>query len=222
MRHSGRDRTSLGRQACRERKRGSGRPFMPASPPNTASPFEPNQFHSEFGYFAPTMRFRRKAALTVKAAALGAIVGAVAVFVVVMDREEKAFTMVSTSLPSTAGSPASPPPATSTPAQARPVQATQVQPTPVQPTQAPPMRAASAPVSPMPVSPMPTPATPALAMQMSSKPGSSAPPATRGAASARVVAAKGWPQVPFVPESVALPAAVPVVVPATAPATPTV
>ena len=61
-----------------------------------ASPSDATQFHPEFGYLVPTMRARRKAALTIKAAALGVLVGAAAMFVLVMDREERALTMVST------------------------------------------------------------------------------------------------------------------------------
>jgi hypothetical protein len=80
---------------------------MPASPPYAApSQFDATQFHSEFGYLAPTIRFRRKVALTLKGGALGALVGAVAVFVVVTDREEKAFTMLSTPVLTIPASPA--------------------------------------------------------------------------------------------------------------------
>ena len=80
---------------------------MPASPPNAAPlQFDATQFHSEFGYLAPTMRFRRKAALALKGGALGAVVGAVAVFVAVTDREEKAFTMLSTPVQTIPASPA--------------------------------------------------------------------------------------------------------------------
>jgi hypothetical protein len=55
------------------------------------------QFHPEFGYLAPTMRYRRKIALTLKGAVLGALAGAVAMFAMTMDREEdKALTMLAT------------------------------------------------------------------------------------------------------------------------------
>ena len=45
---------------------------MPASPPDaTRSQLDASQFHSEFGYLAPTIRFRRKAGLTLKPRRLG-------------------------------------------------------------------------------------------------------------------------------------------------------
>lgn len=70
---------------------------MSASPPHaTPSQFDAAQYHPEFGYLAPTIRFRRKAALTLKGLVWGALVGAIATFVVVMDREERALTMLST------------------------------------------------------------------------------------------------------------------------------
>jgi hypothetical protein len=89
---------------------------MPASPSDaTPSQFDATRFHPEFGYLVPTMRVRRKAALTIKAAALGVLVGAAAMFVLVMDREERALTMVSTPVLAT---PVLATPARSTPAQA--------------------------------------------------------------------------------------------------------
>jgi hypothetical protein len=54
------------------------------------------ELHPEFGYFAPTMRFRRKVALTLKGAALGLLVGAVTVFFMTIEREEQALTMLAT------------------------------------------------------------------------------------------------------------------------------
>jgi hypothetical protein len=80
-----------------------------------ASPSDATQFHPEFGYLVPTMRARRKAALTIKAAALGVLVGAAAMFVLVMDREERALTMVSTPVLAT--------PVLTTPARSTPMQA---------------------------------------------------------------------------------------------------
>jgi hypothetical protein len=64
--------------------------------PSDASRYDAGQFHPEFGYFAPTMRFRSKAWLTLKAVALGALAGSVAVFFLTMEREQKALTMLAT------------------------------------------------------------------------------------------------------------------------------
>ena len=63
---------------------------MPASPPTAVpSQYDATQFHSEFGYLAPTIRFRRKVALTLKGGALGALFGAAVVFVVVMTARKR-------------------------------------------------------------------------------------------------------------------------------------
>ncbi len=83
-----------------------------------ASPSDATQFHPEFGYLVPTIGARRKVALTIKAAALGGLVGAAAMFVLVMDREERALTMVSTPVLAT--------PVSATPARSSPTQAAAV------------------------------------------------------------------------------------------------
>ena len=63
----------------------------------SASPsYDTGQFHPEFGYFAPTMRFRSKVWLALKAVTLGVLAGAVAMFFLTMEREEKALTMLAT------------------------------------------------------------------------------------------------------------------------------
>ena len=63
----------------------------------SASPsYDAGQFHPEFGYFAPTMRFRSKVWLALKAVTLGVLAGAVAMFFLTMEREEKALTMLAT------------------------------------------------------------------------------------------------------------------------------
>jgi hypothetical protein len=70
---------------------------MSASPPDVPSQFNAAELHPEFGYLAPTMRFRRKVGLTLKGVALGALAGAVAMFFATMEREEeKALTMLAT------------------------------------------------------------------------------------------------------------------------------
>ncbi len=170
---------------------------MPASPPTAVpSQYDATQFHSEFGYLAPTIRFRRKVALTLKGGALGALFGAAAVFVVVMDREEKAFTMLSTPV-ATAPAPIAPapltvalaPPASSVPASPVPASSAPVAYKP----------AASAPVSRPPVSRPPVvaaaPASPAQTPSVTPRP-------------AATQIAGGSPSVRFVPEAFALPAAV--------------
>jgi hypothetical protein len=63
----------------------------------SASPsYDVGQFHPEFGYFAPTMRFRSKVWLALKAVTLGVLAGAVAMFFLTIEREEKALTMLAT------------------------------------------------------------------------------------------------------------------------------
>jgi hypothetical protein len=64
--------------------------------PTDASRYDAGQFHPEFGYFAPTMRFWSKAWLGLKGVALGALAGAVAVFFLTKEREEKALAMLAT------------------------------------------------------------------------------------------------------------------------------
>lgn len=68
---------------------------MSASPSNMPS-VDAVQIHPDFGYLAPTMRFRRRFALTLKAGVLGALAGAAGVFFVTIDREDKAMTMLAT------------------------------------------------------------------------------------------------------------------------------
>jgi hypothetical protein len=171
---------------------------MSASPPYVApSQFDAPQFHSEFGYFAPTMRFRRKLALTLKGGALGALVGAVAVFVVVMDREEKAFTMLST-------------PVLTIPASSAPVLS----------TQAPSMPVTAAPASPALVVAMPMSSKPGAPAQETSRRVAAAPASSAQVPLAQVAsgpasltpaqaAAINSARVRFVPEALALPTAVP-------------
>ena len=100
---------------------------MSASPSDMSSQLDAG--HPEFGYLAPTMRFRRKLALTLKAAIFGAAAGAVAVFFVTIDREEEqALTMLATPVLIT---PASSTPTPSASAEATPAPATS--PTPSRP-----------------------------------------------------------------------------------------
>ena len=172
---------------------------MPASPSNhSSSTYDPTQFHSEFGYLAPTMRFRRKVALTLKGGTLGALAGVVAMFFMVMDRgEERAFTMLSTPVVTAPASPMI------------------AQPAPSGPTPSP--RAA-----PTPAPVVAAPAAPVVAMPMSSKPGAPAheprprvaaapvPSATpSSAASASLtpaqLAAVNAARIRYVPESLAVP-----------------
>ena len=68
---------------------------MSASPSNMPS-VDAVQIHPDFGYLAPTLRFRRKFALTLKAAIFGALAGAVAMFFVAVNREDKPLTMLAT------------------------------------------------------------------------------------------------------------------------------
>lgn len=112
---------------------------MSATPSEMPSQVDAGQFHPEFGYLAPTMRYRRKVALTLKGAVLGALGGAVAMFVVSMDREEeKALAMLATpvALPPVSSMPAVPTPVSSaaTPAALKP---TPIAATPASPTRTP-------------------------------------------------------------------------------------
>jgi hypothetical protein len=160
---------------------------MPASRFDGMPPrFDASEFHPEFGYLAPTMRFRRKVALTLMGALWGVLIGAGtgAVLYAVMDREEqKAHAMLA--------SPVLTPPATSTPASALP------------PAAAPsaPLRYArprSVPRPPRVVSVPPTPAPPA---EPSSTPKTPAP--------TRTAVANASAEVRFVPQSIALPMVAP-------------
>jgi len=164
---------------------------MPAAVPSPSqSSVDASQFHSEFGYLAPTIRFRRKVALTLKGGTLGVLVGAVAMFFVVMDRgEERAFTMLSS------------------PAATMPVPPTSA----AAPIPAPPAAA------PSPALAVAAPAAPVVAMPMSSKPGAPANESrlrvATAPASASVpltpaqLAAINAARVRFVPESLAVPVA---------------
>lgn len=68
---------------------------MPASPTGAnPSQLDTPPFHPEFGYFAPTMRLRRQAVLTLKGALWGSLVGAVAMFFMGADRDEKGLRML--------------------------------------------------------------------------------------------------------------------------------
>ena len=101
---------------------------MSASPSEMSSQLDAG--HPEFGYLAPTMRFRRKLALTLKAAIFGAAAGAVAVFFATIDREEQALTMLATPV---LIEPASSTPAPSAPAEATPAPAPATSPAPSRP-----------------------------------------------------------------------------------------
>jgi hypothetical protein len=59
-----------------------------------APPAGANQFHPEFGYFAPTIRFRRQAILTLKGALWGTLLGAIAMFFMGVEREDKGSPML--------------------------------------------------------------------------------------------------------------------------------
>jgi hypothetical protein len=157
---------------------------MPASRFDGMPPrFDASQFHPEFGYLAPTMRLRRKVALTLMGALWGVLIGAGTVFYVVITREEqKAQAMLASPVLTTptTSAPASEPPAAalSAPSQSAPTQLA-----------ARPSRVASAP---------PTPAPPT---EPSSTP-KSAPPT-------RTAVANGPAEVRFVPQSIALPMVAP-------------
>jgi hypothetical protein len=107
---------------------------MSASPSDIPSQLEAP--HPEFGYLAPTKRFRRKIGLTIKAAVFGALAGAVAMYFVANDRDERPVTMLAT--------PVLIAPAASTPTPAAPTAPTVATPAP------------SAPASPTPAPSKPT------------------------------------------------------------------
>ena len=127
---------------------------MPASPSNAGtSQFNPPQFggpqvHPEFGYLAPTVRFRRKFVLLLEGVACGALVGAVAMFFATMEREEgKASAMLATPMlvaptPSAASSAA---PSAATPSASTASVPTKSTPKVSKPGSSPPASAASTP-----------------------------------------------------------------------------
>jgi hypothetical protein len=72
-------------------------------PPRTASTLlDRSLVHPEFGYLAPSVSLRRRIALVLKGAMAGAFVGAATVFVLVMEREERALAFASTPVVSAA------------------------------------------------------------------------------------------------------------------------
>jgi hypothetical protein len=149
------------------------------------SHLEASQFHPEFGYFAPTMRFRRKVSLTLIGALWGVLIGAGAVLYAAMEREERAHAMLAS-------------PVLATPIAAPPASAPSMSPTSTQPVSAsqisPPPAAKSARVAAVPSSTLPS-------KTAFSTPASPIAP--------RAAASKGITPVPFVPESIALPMAAP-------------
>ena len=58
-------------------------------PDNSPPRFYPVQFHPEFGYLAPTLRFRSKLSLVGKGVAFGLIVGIIVAIAVSPDRQER-------------------------------------------------------------------------------------------------------------------------------------
>ena len=162
---------------------------MPASQLNAgASQFNPPQFggpqvHPEFGYLAPTVRFRRKFTLLLEGVACGVLVGAVAMFFATMEREEeKAVAMLATPMLTTPVSSAA---------------------TPSSPIASAPAATASTPAA-----SRPGPAAPAASPPTVAKPGSSTPASVTSTPS-QTAAVRGFAPVRFVPESIALPAAAP-------------
>ena len=95
---------------------------MSASPSDMPSQLEAP--HPEFGYLAPTKRYRRKITLTLKAAVLGGLSGAAAMYFLTIDREDKPLTMLATpvliapatSAPTPVAQAPAPAPAAATPA----------------------------------------------------------------------------------------------------------
>jgi hypothetical protein len=166
---------------------------MPASPSKAgpsqfdAPQFDARQVHPEFGYFAPTVRFRRKFALVLEGIACGILVGAVAMFFATMEREEQALAMLATPMLVTPISSA----ATSSAA-----------------TPSSPIASAPAAIASTPAASGPAPAAPAASTPTVSKPGSSTP-ASATLTPPQTAAVPGFAPVRFVPESIALPAAAP-------------
>ena len=70
-------------------------PGPPGSNPPQFYPVYPAQFHPEFGYLAPTIRFRRKMSLLGKGAAFGAILGAIAAIAMLPDPDVRVGTALS-------------------------------------------------------------------------------------------------------------------------------
>jgi hypothetical protein len=177
---------------------------MPASPLNAGpSQFNPPQFggpqvHPEFGYLAPTVRFRRKFALLLEGVACGVLVGAVAMFFATMEREEeKAVAMLATPMLTTPMSSAAMSSAATSSA-ATPSSTTASALTPI----------GSAAIASTPAASRPAPATPAASPPTVSKPGSSTP-ASATSTPPQTAAVRGFAPVRFVPESIALPAVAP-------------
>jgi len=154
---------------------------MPASPSNAGSQLDATQFHPEFGYLAPTLRFRRKFALLIEGVAGGVLVGAVAMFFATMEREEKALAMLATPMLVTPVTPIA------TPASA--------------PTASAPAAIASTPAAVSPPAAAPPASRPAV-----SKTGSPTP-APVASTLPQTAAVRGFTPVRFVPESMALPVA---------------
>ncbi len=169
---------------------------MPASPSNAGpSQFDAPQFggpqvHPEFGYFAPTVRFRRKFALVLEGLAGGVLVGAVAMFFATMEREEKAVAMLATPMlvtpMSSAATPASPKASAPTASGSAAIAST---PAPAASNAAPAARATSTP--PVSTPPAPTPTV--------SKPGPSTP-ASATSTAPQTAAVRDFGPVRFVPE----------------------
>jgi len=171
---------------------------MPASPSNAGpSQFDAPQFHPEFGYLAPTVRFRRKFALIIEGAACGILLGAVAMFFATMEREEKALAMLATPMLVT------PVPFTATPSSPSASVPAAIASIPTASSHAP-----AAPVASTPAMSTPAMATPATSTPKVSKPGSSTP-AMATSTPPQTAAVRGFAPVRFVPESFALPAAAP-------------
>jgi hypothetical protein len=174
---------------------------MPASQLNAgASQFNPPQFggpqvHPEFGYLAPTVRFRRKFTLLLEGVACGVLVGAVAMFFATMEREEeKAVAMLATPMLITPVSSAAMPSAA----------------TPASPKASAPIASGPAATASTPAASRPGPAAPAAFPPTVSKPGSSTPAlVTLTSTPPQTAAVRGFAPVRFVPESIALPAVTP-------------
>ena len=160
---------------------------MPASSSHAGpSQFDPPQVHPEFGYFAPTVRFRRKFALVLEGLAGGVLVGAIAMFFATMEREEKVHTMLASPMLVTPVSSAVP--------------------------SASPKASAPAAIASLPAASSPVPAAPVASRPTALKPASSTP-ASATSTPPQTAAVRGFAPVRFVPELIALPAATPGVPP---------
>lgn len=162
---------------------------MSASPTDMPSQLEAP--HPEFGYLAPTQRFRRRIALTLKAAVLGGLAGAAAMYFLTIDREDKPLTMLATPVliaPATSAPVAQAPAPTPAPAAAPAVSTPALaaaKPAPPARTPAKPPRAAATDIAARPVPFVPeTMALPTLAPRDLELRGSASPaiPATAAAA----------------------------------------